>query len=75
MGKGSCWIIDLVIDHNINISNYKPLGGSSYIKLPKELDHPRKGSINIQDIDANECFERRQIFTLYRSYSKKYYKS
>ena len=31
--------------------------GSSYIKLPKELDHPRKGLINIQNIDNNECFK------------------
>ena len=28
-----------------------PLAGSSYIKLPKELDHPRKGLIDIQNID------------------------
>ena len=33
------------------------LAGSSYINLPKELDHPRKGSINIQNIDDNECFK------------------
>ena len=38
----SIWIIDSVIDHSINISKYNPLAGSSYIKLPKELDHPRK---------------------------------
>ena len=24
LGKGSGWIIDSVIDHNISISNYKP---------------------------------------------------
>ena len=40
--KGSAWIIDLVIEHNITISKYNHLAGSSYIKLPKELDHPRK---------------------------------
>ena len=28
-----------------------------YIKLSKELDHPRKGIINIQNIDDNECFK------------------
>ena len=42
LGKDSGWIIDSVIDHNINISKHNPLAGSSYIKLPKELDHPRK---------------------------------
>ena len=51
--KGSDWIIDWVIDHTINISKYNPLSGSSYMELPKELDHPRKGSINMQNIDDN----------------------
>ena len=57
LGKGSGWIIDSVIEHNISISKYNLLFGSSYIKLRKELDHPRKGLINIQNIDDNECFE------------------
>ena len=43
LGKNSGWIIDSVIEHNINIFKYNPLAGSSYIKLIKELDHPRKG--------------------------------
>ena len=42
LGKSSGWIIDSVIDHTISISKYNPLAGSSYHKLPKELDHPRK---------------------------------
>ena len=41
LGKSSGWIIDSVIDHTISISKYNPLAESSYIKLPKELDHPR----------------------------------
>ena len=57
LGKSSGWIIDLVIDHNISISEYDTLVGSSYIKLPKELDHPRKGLINIQNNIGNECFK------------------
>ena len=52
--KSSSWIIDSVIDHAISISKYNPLAGSSYIKLPKELDDLRKGLINIQNIDDNE---------------------
>ena len=39
------------------MSKYSPSAGSSYIKLPKGLDHPRKGLINIQNINDNECFE------------------
>ena len=55
--KDSGWIIDSIIDHNISISKYNLLAGSSYIKLLKKLDHPRKGLINIQNIDDNECFK------------------
>ena len=57
LGQGSGWIIDSVIDHNINISKYNPLPGSSCIKLSKELDHPRKSLINVQNIDDNKCFK------------------
>ena len=47
LGKGSGWIIDSIIDHTISISKYNTLAESSYIKLPKELGHPRKGLIDI----------------------------
>ena len=55
LGKGSGWIIDSVIEHNINISKYNPLACSSYVNLPKELHHPRKWSIDMENIDDNEC--------------------
>ena len=32
--KGSGWVIDEIEDIWINISNYEPLAGSSYIPLP-----------------------------------------
>ena len=57
LGKGSSWIIDSVIDHTISISKYNPFAGSSYIKLPKKLNYPRKGLTNIQNIYDNECFK------------------
>ena len=41
----------------ISISKYNPLAGSSYIKLPKYLDHPTKDLIYIQNTDDNECFK------------------
>ena len=44
-----------MIDDNISISKYNPLVESSYFKSPKELYHPIKGLINIQNIDENEC--------------------
>ena len=46
-----------MIDDTISISKYNPLAGSSYIKLPKELDHTRKGFINIQNADDNESLK------------------
>ena len=49
-------IIDSVIEYNVNFSKYNPLAGSSYIKLLKELDHPRKGLINDQNTNDKECF-------------------
>ena len=49
--KGSGWITDSAIDDTISISKYKPLAEGSYIKLPKELDYPRKRLIDIQNID------------------------
>ena len=60
LGEGSDWVIDSVIDHNINIWKYNPLAGSSYTKLPKELDHPIKGLINILNIDK-DCFKWRFV--------------
>ena len=56
-GKGSIWIIDSVIDDTISILKYNPLVGSSYTKLPKELNHPGKDLINIQNTGDNECFK------------------
>ena len=51
LGKGSRWIIDSVIDNSMIISKYNTLVRGSYIKLPKELEHPRKGLIDIQNTD------------------------
>ena len=53
----SAWIIDSVMNYNINISKYNTLVGSSYIEFSKELDHPKKGLIfkillKINDLNA-----------------------
>ena len=55
ISKGSAWIIKSVDGHFINVVRYRPLRGSSYIPLPKELQHPAKGIINIKNND-DECF-------------------
>ena len=55
-GEGSGWIIDEIDDIHINISKYEPLTGSSYLPLPKELNHSSKGLINIKNKDIY-CFK------------------
>ena len=55
--KGLCWIIDSVANHTVNISKNNPSSGGSYIKLPKEYDHPKKNIINIWNVNDNECFK------------------
>ena len=42
INNGPGWITESTESQYINISPYKPLLGISYIKLPTELDHPRK---------------------------------
>ena len=54
--KGSGWIIDKIENIWINISNYDPLSGSSYIPLPPELNNSMKGLINLKNKDV-ECFK------------------
>ena len=55
INRGSGWIIELSESQYINISTYTPLAGSSYIDLPIEIKHPRKGLINIKNNDQ-KCF-------------------
>ena len=55
-GLGSGWIIDKMENINIDIANYDPLAGSSYIQLPPELNNSMKGLTNIKNKD-DECFK------------------
>ena len=55
ISHGSGWIVEEIISQFLNISSYRPLNGSTYIKLTVELRHPMKGLINIQN-NANKCF-------------------
>ena len=47
ISHGSGWIVDSISNQYLNISSYKPLSGSTYCKLPRELCLPMKGLINI----------------------------
>ena len=53
ISEGSGWTIQSIENHYINIVNYNPLKGSSYIKLPQELKN--RSLINLQNKD-NDCF-------------------
>ena len=55
INKGSGWIIESIESQYINVSTHRPLVGISYIDLPIELKHPRKGLINIKNNDQ-KCF-------------------
>ena len=55
LSEGSNWVIELILDHYLNIIGYTPLRGSSYLPLPKELKNSMKGLINLQNEDE-KCF-------------------
>ena len=48
INEGSGWIVELIESQYINISTYRPLSGSSYVKLPAEL---KNGLISIKNND------------------------
>ena len=55
VSEGSGWTIQSVDNHYLNIVQYQPMKGSSYIELPQELRNSGKGLINMKNED-NECF-------------------
>ena len=55
INEGSGWIVESIKSQYINISTYRPLSGSSYVKLPAELRSAREGLINIKSEDQ-KCF-------------------
>ena len=48
INKGSGWIVEFIESQYINVSNYRPSSGSSYIKLPAELRSRKKIKKNNQ---------------------------
>ena len=55
VSEGSGWIVESVDSHYLNVVEYKPMKGSSYIELPTELQHSKKGLINMKNKD-DKCF-------------------
>ena len=52
----SRWMVDKIEAIHIEVSNYEPLAGRSYISLPLKLNSPMKGLINLKNKDI-ECFK------------------
>ena len=55
INNGSGWNVESIESQYINISTYRPLSGSSYIKLSAELRSSKKGLIDIKNNDQ-KCF-------------------
>ena len=55
INKGSGCVVELIESQFINISTYRPLSGTSYVKLPAESRSSKKGLINIKNNDQ-KCF-------------------
>ena len=51
INEGSGWINELIESQYTDVSTYRSLSGSSYIKLPVELKSLKKGLINIKNND------------------------
>ena len=52
INEASGWIVELIKSQYINMSTYRPLSGSSYIKLPVKLKSQKRGLTNIKNNDG-----------------------
>ena len=55
LSESSGWTIEVILQHYVNIVKCLPLRGNSYLPLPVELRHPKKGLINLKNED-DKCF-------------------
>ena len=51
--RGSGWIMDKILEAFINMAQYQPMRGGSYMLLPKKLQN-KKAIINVQNRE-NQC--------------------
>ena len=54
--KGSGWTFVRVVDMEIRVNVYRPLGGSSYIPLPPDIQ-AKKAVINVYNDADHKCFQ------------------
>ena len=55
INEGSGWVINKIERLYINVANYEPLLGGTYILLPKVLNNSMKGLTNLKNKD-HKCF-------------------
>ena len=53
--NGSGWVFQTILSHDLHVSKYDPLVGSSYLELPKQLRNSKKGLVNVKNED-DKCF-------------------
>jgi len=53
--RGSGWVVDEILEAIINVAQYQPLKGGSYMPLPEKLKN-KKAVLNIQNRD-NQCLK------------------
>ena len=56
INEGSGWIVELIESQYINVSTYRPLSGSSYVKLLAKLRRSKKGLISIKSNDQKYIY-------------------
>ena len=61
--NGSMWVFKQVLKIDMHVGRYKPIQGSSYVELPKDLVS-KKAVINVKNND-NECFKWALLSALY----------
>jgi len=54
--RGSGWVVDEILEALINVAQYHPVNGGSYMPLPEKLKN-KKAILNIQNRD-NRCLRR-----------------
>lgn len=61
--EGSNWSLDKILGVNVNVVNYQPIKGSSFLPLPAKLAR-KKAIVNVQNTDE-KCFMWSILAALY----------
>jgi hypothetical protein len=62
--QGSGWVLQGINEFTLDVAQYRPLIGSSYIKCPEFIAH-KMAVVNPKNIDDNKCFVWAILAALY----------